>query len=96
LIDDLQAQYNIDPERIYVNGMSNAGLWHSNWACVMSGDRIAPYWGGKSPVVLKPLPSIPDWVAKDASQNKCQTEPVRSQVSAIAGRLAYSNCEKQC
>lgn len=40
LIDHLQAQYNIDPARIYANGLSNGGGMSYLLACTMS-ERIA-------------------------------------------------------
>lgn len=40
LIDALKSQYNIDPERIYANGMSNGGGMAYVLSCTLS-DRIA-------------------------------------------------------
>ena len=40
LIDRLQAEYNIDPNRIYANGMSNGGNMAFLLSCTLS-DRIA-------------------------------------------------------
>jgi polyhydroxybutyrate depolymerase len=40
LIDTLEGQYNIDPTRIYVNGLSNGGAMTYLLGCVLS-DRIA-------------------------------------------------------
>jgi polyhydroxybutyrate depolymerase len=40
LIDDLQARYNIDPARIYLNGLSNGGGMSFVLSCKLS-DRIA-------------------------------------------------------
>lgn len=40
LLDHLERTYNIDPERIYVNGMSNGGGMSDTLACELS-DRIA-------------------------------------------------------
>jgi polyhydroxybutyrate depolymerase len=40
LIDTIQAEYNIDPTRIYANGLSNGGGMSFVLSCVMS-DRIA-------------------------------------------------------
>ena len=40
LIDELEGQFNIDPRRIYVNGLSNGGGMSALLACDLS-DRIA-------------------------------------------------------
>jgi polyhydroxybutyrate depolymerase len=40
LIDQLESEYQIDPERIYVNGLSNGGGMTALLACEL-GDRIA-------------------------------------------------------
>jgi len=40
LIDEISAQYSIDPNRIFVTGMSNGGMMSYRLACEL-GDRIA-------------------------------------------------------
>lgn len=42
LIDKLQAEYNIDPSRIYVNGLSNGGAMSFLLSCHLS-DRVAAF-----------------------------------------------------
>jgi polyhydroxybutyrate depolymerase len=44
LIDALQAEYNIDPKRIYANGLSNGGGMSFLLACELS-ERIAAFGG---------------------------------------------------
>jgi len=44
LIDHLSSSYNIDPSRIYVNGMSNGGGMSDLLACKLS-DKIAAFGG---------------------------------------------------
>ncbi len=44
LIDQLQNEYNIDPQRIYSNGLSNGGGMSFQLACKLS-DRIAAFGG---------------------------------------------------
>ncbi len=44
LLDELEAQYNIDPARIYVNGLSNGGGMSFALACQLS-KRIAAFGG---------------------------------------------------
>ena len=44
LIDQLQEEYNIDPQRIYANGLSNGGGMSFQLACKLP-DRIAAFGG---------------------------------------------------
>jgi polyhydroxybutyrate depolymerase len=44
LIDQLEREYNIDPQRIYVNGLSNGGGMSFALACRLA-DRIAAFGG---------------------------------------------------
>jgi len=65
LIDHLEAEYNIDPQRIYANGLSNGGGMSFMLSCYLS-DRIAAVgmvsgaymlpWGACSPV--RDVPAI--------------------------------------
>ncbi|MBW6473769.1 MAG: hypothetical protein K0B14_11625 [Anaerolineaceae bacterium] len=65
LIDSLEEDYNIDPRRIYVNGLSNGGGMSFQLACKLS-DRIAAFGGVSGAYVLawqdchpeRPLPAI--------------------------------------
>ena len=127
LIDRLEASYNIDPSRIYADGLSNGGGMAFVLSCTLSdrvaavglvasaqllpwswctdrrpvpmiafhgtGDRLAPYHGGTSPVVPRhPLPSIPDWTASWARRNGCGAKPDESAVAADVTRLEYTGC----
>jgi len=51
LIDQLQEEYNIDPQRIYANGLSNGGGMSFQLACKLS-DRIAAFGGVAGAYVL--------------------------------------------
>lgn len=55
LIDTLEGQYNIDPARIYANGLSNGGGMSYLLACTLS-ERIAAI-GGVAGAYLYPLES---------------------------------------
>ena len=57
LMDELQASYNIDPARIYANGLSNGGGVTFALSCTLS-HRIAAF-GPVAAAVTKPL----DWCA---------------------------------
>ena len=57
-----------------------------------TADKMAPYRGGKSPIVPRPFPNIPDWVAKVARANQCQAPPTETSVSAAVVRRSYGDC----
>ncbi|NSW52601.1 MAG: hypothetical protein HPY85_08875 [Anaerolineae bacterium] len=65
LIDQLQAEYNIDPNRIYANGLSNGGGMSFLLSCKLS-DRIAAFGGVAGAYLLpweacqpvRPVPAI--------------------------------------
>lgn len=58
LIDSLKSEYNIDPERIYANGMSNGGGMSFVLSCTLS-DRIAAV-GMVASALLLPFASCTD------------------------------------
>ena len=129
LIDSLQGQYNIDPARIYANGMSNGGTMALALGCALpdriaavaavapagpippgtdecassrplptmilhgTADRMAPYLGGISPVLPRPVPNMPDWVAQTARYNRCQRDSGQIQVAPGVRRIVHSQCE---
>jgi len=65
LLDDIEVNYNIDPSRIYTNGLSNGGGMSFQLACKLS-DRIAAFGGVAGAYVIKwedcnqqrPVPAI--------------------------------------
>jgi len=126
LIDTLEAVYNIDPARIYADGLSNGGGMAFVLSCTLSdriaavgmvgaaqllpwswctdrrpvpmisfhgtADRFAPYNGGSSWVVARPLPNVETWTANWARRNRCGPKPVESAVAADVTRRDYKNC----
>lgn len=126
LIDKLRREYNIDPNRIYVNGMSNGGGMAILLSCELggriaavgsvagayfqalapcadpkpvpvvmfhgTGDKLAPYQGGKSPIAPGPFANVPNWAARLAKRNQCARDPVDSRVAPSVRSLAYANC----
>ena len=59
LIDELEKEYNIDPLRIYANGLSNGGGMSFQLACKLS-DRIAAIGGVAGAYVLSWEDCLPD------------------------------------
>jgi polyhydroxybutyrate depolymerase len=130
LIDTLESTYNIDPRRIYANGLSNGGGMAFVLSCALS-DRIAavglvapaqtlpPGWCANAPPValvafqgdadrfvslgggpmadpINPdppvFPATRDWVTGWAQRNRCDPNPVESELAADVSRLEYTNC----
>ena len=58
LIDTLTATYNLDPNRIYANGLSNGGGMSFALSCTLS-DRVAA-GGGVAPALFLPWSSCTD------------------------------------
>src|SRR5258708_14902535 len=57
LIDKLEAEYNIDPRRIYANGMSNGGAMAIALSCKLP-DRIAAVGAVAAAQTLEPDPCV--------------------------------------
>jgi polyhydroxybutyrate depolymerase len=56
-------------------------------------DRFTPYHGGKSLVAPNHLfPSVPGFAATWARRNRCQANPVETEVAADVTRRAYGGC----
>ncbi|MDA0835545.1 MAG: alpha/beta fold hydrolase, partial [Planctomycetota bacterium] len=71
LLDDLEANYNVDPDRIYVTGLSMGGF--GTWELASYAPKrlaaIAPICGGGEIYWTKGFAHLPTWVfhgAKDA------------------------------
>jgi len=63
LLDHLLANYNIDPKRVYLTGLSMGG--YGTWACISKhADRFtaaAPICGGGDPNLAKAIGTLPVW-----------------------------------
>lgn len=126
LIDRLEASYNIDPTRIYANGISNGGGMAFVLSCTLSnriaavgavataqflpwswctdsrpvplvafhgtGDRLAPYNGGKTWIAPDPFANISAFTAGWARRNRCGVTPIDSLVAADVSRREYTGC----
>ena len=57
-----------------------------------TGDKLAPYEGGTSPVAPGTFPNIPAWTAQLARRNGCGASPLGTRVSAHVLREAYTGC----
>lgn len=57
-------------------------------------DAFAPYDGGEHPLADAPMQSIPDWAARWAARNACNSSPTEIQVSADVILTNYSSCDR--
>lgn len=64
LLDEIQSQYKVDPDRVYLTGLSMGGF--GTWELAMQYPRrfaaIAPICGGGNAVMARRLKDIPVWV----------------------------------
>lgn len=64
LLDDISKRYRIDPDRVYLTGMSMGGYGTWAWAADQPGRfaAIAPICGGGDPGDVERLKDIPTWI----------------------------------
>lgn len=84
LLDDLQQRYKVDPDRVYLTGLSMGGYgaWRLAWFAPDRFAAIAPICGKGEVFWTKYFVHVPVWAfhgAKDAG------EPVESTLSMIEG-----------
>jgi polyhydroxybutyrate depolymerase len=105
LIDTLEANYNIDPTRIYANGISNGGGMTFVLSCTLS-DRIAAVglvaaaqslpWSwctDRSPVPMIAFHGTADrWVPYDGGRNRIGPETFPSVLSWTADWARRNRC----
>jgi predicted peptidase len=76
LLEDVIAKYQVDPDRVYLTGLSMGG--YGTWALAAAHPErfaaIAPICGGGSPADAKKLKNLPIWVFHGG---KDTTVPVR-------------------
>lgn len=59
-----------------------------------TADPIVPYQGGAPDDPFNPtvFPAVLDWVTNWAGRNRCEGDPVETQVAPVLRRLAFENC----
>ena len=100
LLDDVQAKYRVDPDRIYVTGMSMGG--YGTWALATEFPgrfaAIAPVCGGGDPAEVERLIHISVWAFHGDKDNIVPYTESQRMVSALqalgadARLMTYPEC----
>jgi predicted peptidase len=92
LIDDVMANYRVDPDRVYLTGLSMGG--YGTWALAAAyPDKFAaavPICGGGNPSAASKLKDLPLWVfhgAKDTTVNPAQSKTMVDAVKKAGGNV---------
>ncbi len=88
LLDDIVAQYDVDPERVYLTGLSMGG--YGSWALASEyPDRFAavvPICGGGNRIMSITLKDMPIWAFHGAKDSVVPVEESKDVVEAINAR----------
>lgn len=64
LLDEIQSKYKVDPDRVYLTGLSMGG--YGTWELATQSPQrfaaIAPICGGGNPVLARRIKDLPIWV----------------------------------
>lgn len=85
LLDEAIASYPIDPNRVYLTGLSMGGYgtWHLAAAQPQRFAAIAPICGGGNPQVARNLKNLPIWTFHGAKDNVVPLRESEIMVSAL-------------
>ncbi len=85
LLDDIEARYNVDKDRIYLTGLSMGGFGTWSLAC-MYPERFAaivPICGGGEPSAASKLKDMPVWAFHGVKDKVVSVEKSQEMVNAI-------------
>lgn len=108
MLDDVMAEYRVDPDRVYLTGISMGGFGTFRWACE-NPERFAaiiPISGGGETAKAWKIRDIPTWVFHGAKDNivscKYSTDMVEALRAAgsdpkftVYPEAAHSDCWQQ-
>ncbi|MGD0091271.1 MAG: prolyl oligopeptidase family serine peptidase [Planctomycetota bacterium] len=85
LLDDLVARYRIDPERIYLTGLSMGGFGTWSLACRYPGRfaALAPICGRGDPKKVERIKHVPVWVFHGAKDKTVPPKDSQDMVDAL-------------
>jgi predicted peptidase len=91
LLDEVKARYKVDPDRVYLTGLSMGGFgtWTLAAAHPQRFAAIVPICGGGDPLTAAKIKDIPAWVFHGAKDEVVR--PDRSKVMVDALRKAGGN-----
>lgn len=95
LLDEVQAKYPVDPDRIYLTGLSMGGYgsWTLATACPERFAAVAPVCGGGDPEDVERLKDLPIWDFHGAKDQAVPIEQSYKMVVAlrrIHGRIRFT------
>jgi len=95
LVDSLSARYRVDPERIYLTGLSmgGSGTWNTATRYPHKFAAIAPICGGGNPSRVKRIARLPTWVfhgALDASVPLQESQVMIDSLEAAGGDVRFT------
>ncbi|WP_100899512.1 dienelactone hydrolase family protein [Nostoc flagelliforme] len=88
LLDQVIASYPVDPDRLYLTGLSMGGYgtWHLAAAQPERFAAIAPICGGGNPQAARNLKNLPVWAFHGAKDNVVPLSESEIMVSALKAR----------
>jgi predicted peptidase len=93
LLDEVMAQHKVDPDRVYLTGLSMGGF--GTWALAAAHPErfaaIVPVCGGGEPIFARRLKNVPAWVFHGAKDGAVPLE--RSEVMVKALKAAGGNVQ---
>ncbi|MEH1942346.1 MAG: prolyl oligopeptidase family serine peptidase [Nostoc sp.] len=88
LLDEIIASYPVDPDRLYLTGLSMGGYgtWHLAAAQPERFAAIAPICGGGNPQAARKFKNLPVWAFHGAKDNVVPLSESEIMVSALKAR----------
>lgn len=93
LLDEVSSKYSVDPDRVYLTGLSMGGFgtWETASRYPNRFAAIAPICGGGDPRRVRPLKDMPTWVFHG---DKDPTVPVQRSVEMVDALKQIGNDAK--